>query len=368
MTCADAFLPFKERVGSRPRSTDTKVINVLQTNTALPERIINLAYGFWHSKALFAAVELEVFTKLAAGPLDLATLTSRTGIHERGAREFFDALVALGLLDRDAAGRYFNVPESDRYLVRDKANYLGGLLKHLDTRHYQNWTRLVRALVTGEPQTALGTDSYAGFFADARKQELFLNGMTAGSLLAAQALARTFPWKRYKTFMDIGSAEGCVPVEIASVHPHLKGGGFDLACVEAAFTRYVREHELSTRLQFYPGDFFADPLPGADVLIMGRILHNWDCSIRTMLLEKAYRAISPGGALIVYDPLIDDERRRIPHGLLSSLNMLIETSGGSEYTAAECKSWMREAGFREMRVEPLDDMHVAVIGSKIEST
>jgi hypothetical protein len=338
---------------------------VLQTNTALPERIIDIAYAFWQSKALFAAVELDVFTTLTDGPLDLETLTCRIGIHRRGAGDFFDALVALGLLYRDPAGWYSNGPESDRYLVRGRPNYLGGLLKHLDARHYHNWSRLQQALLTGEPQSALGADSYAAFYADARKQGLFLNGMTAGSLLSAQVLARKFPWNRYGTFLDVGTAEGCVPVEIASVHPHLKGAGFDLPCLEDAFTCYVRKHGLSDRLRFYPGDFLADLLPGADVFIMGRILHNWDPSTRTMLLEKTYRAISPGGALIVYDPLIDEGRRQ-PHGLLSSLNMLIETSGGSEYTAAECENWMVEAGFRNIRVEPLGDMHVAVIGTKID--
>ena len=336
---------------------------MLQTNTALPERIIDIAYAFWQSKALFTAVELDVFTTLTAGPLDLGTLTSQTGIHQRGARDFFDALVALGLLERDVAGRYSNAPESECYLVRGRPGYLGGLLQHLDSRHYHNWARLAQALVTGEPQSSLGTDSYAGFYADARKQELFLNGMTAGSLLAAQALARKFPWNRYERFLDVGTAEGSVPVEIASVHAHLKGGGFDLPCLESAFTRHVCKHGLSDRLRFYPGDFLADPLPGADVLIMGRILHNWDPSIRTMLLEKAYRAIASGGALIVYDPLID-RGRSLPHGLLSSLNMLIETSGGSEYTAAECESWMGKAGFHSIRVEALGDMHVAVIGTK----
>jgi SAM-dependent methyltransferase len=188
--------------------------------------------------------------------------------------------------------------------------------------------------------------------------------MTAGSLLAARTLADKFPWNRYLTFIDVGTAQGCAPVEIARVHPHLTGGGFDLPTVEPAFASYVRQHGLSHRLTFYPGDFFVDPLPAADVLVMGRILHNWDGSVRTMLLEKAYRAISPGGALVVYDPLIDGERRRDPHGLLSSLNMLIETPAGSEYTAAECESWMTRAGFRDIKIEPLLDMHTAVIGFK----
>jgi hypothetical protein len=117
-------------------------------------------------------------------------------------------------------------------------------------------------------------------------------------------------------------------------------------------------------LKFYPGDFFTNPFPQADVLIMGRILHNWNGSVRAMLLNKAYQSILPGGALVVFDPLIDDERRHQAHGLLSSLNMLIETEGGAEYTAAECKEWMAQAGFTEIRIEPLGDVHAALIGFK----
>jgi hypothetical protein len=274
--------------------------------------------------------------------------------------------MAFDLLDRDSAGLYSNTPETDRYLVRKRSSYLGGLLKHLDVRHYQNWSLLTKALVTGEPQSALGTESYGGFYGDESIQELFLNGMTAGSLVAAQALARQFPWNRYQTFVDVGTAQGCVPVEVGRMHPHLRGGGFDLAMIEAAFTRYVGKQQLSDRLQFYRGDFFADSLPQADVLVMGRILHNWDHSTRSMLLEKAYAALPSGGALIVYDPFIDEQRREA-HGLLSSLNMLIETAGGSEYTAAECQNLMLQTGFREIRIEPLGDIHTAVVGTKAGS-
>jgi SAM-dependent methyltransferase len=342
---------------------------VLEINKrTVPSRIIEIAYAFWHSKALFAAVELDVFSKLADGPLDLATLASRTKVHERAARDFFDSLVALGLLDRDAGGQYSNAPESDRYLVPNNSSYLGDLFKHLNARHYQNWGLLTRALITGEPQSILGTERYDGFYADKPVQELFLSGMTAGSLVAARTLASQFPWDRYQTFVDIGTAQGCVPVEIARTHPHLRGGGFDLPVVEQAFEAYVHKHGLSDRLRFYRGDFFDSPLPQADVLIMGRILHNWDRPTRELLLRKAYDAIAPGGSLIVYDPLIDEERRRDPHALLSSLNMLIETAGGTEYTAAECKTWMKQEGFREIKVEPLGDMHTAVIGTKIAST
>jgi SAM-dependent methyltransferase len=325
---------------------------------------MELAYAFQQSKALLSAVELDVFTILAEYPLDLGTLTARTGIHQRGARDFFDSLVALRLLHRDADGRYSNELECDRYLVRDKPSYLGGLLCHLNARHYQNWSLLTQALASGAPQQGgIGAGSYPAFYDDAVTQEIFLTGMTAGSLLAAQALAAKFPWGRYRTIIDIGSAQGCVPVEIARAHHHLRGGGFDLPVVEAAFTEFVRRHGLSDRLQFYAGDFFTDPLPTADVLVMGRVLHNWDLPKRAMLLEKAYQAIAPGGALVVYDPLIDKERKSV-HALLSSLNMLVETPEGSEYSAGDCKSWMLRARFREIDVIPLGDVHSAVIGIK----
>jgi hypothetical protein len=354
-----AFLPDEGRARSRVQAGD----HVAETVTEMPDRILQIGYAFWQSKALLCAVELDVFTALSERHLDLADLTSRIGIHARGARDFFDALVAIGLLDRDAHGRYGNQPDTARFLDRSKPTYIGGLLKHLNARHYQNWGLLTPALRSGAPQSGALASGYPALYADEFAQEKFLAGMTAGSLLPARALAARFPWDRYKTFIDIGTAEGCLPVEIALAHPHLSGGGFDLPAVAPAFARYVEQRRLSDRLQFYPGDFFRDPLPAAEVLVMGRILHNWDLSTKKLLLKKAYQALSPAGALIVYDPLIDDERRS-PHGLLSSLNMLIETAHGFEYTGSECKAWMLQAGFDDVRVEPLGDFYTAVIGTK----
>jgi SAM-dependent methyltransferase len=337
---------------------------VLHADIVVPDRIMEIGYAFQQSKALLSAVELDVFTVLAERPLDLETFIARTGIHQRGARDFFDSLVALGLLHRDVDGCYSNTPECDCYLVRGKQSYLGDLLRHLNVRLYQNWSLLTQALGTGTPQRGgTGGDGFPALYSDAVTQEVFLSGMTAGSLSAARALATKFPWGRYRTFADIGTAQGCVPVEIASAHAHLRGGGFDLPQVQAAFGQFVSRHRLSDRLQFYAGDFFTDPLPAADVLIMGRILHNWDDPTRAMLLRKAYHALAPHGALIIYDPLIDEERKSA-RALLSSLNMLLETPGGSEYSAAECTDWMEQAGFREIEIVPLGDVHTAVIGTK----
>ena len=334
-----------------------------QAKTVTPDRILEVSYAFWKTKVLLTAVELDIFTLLAEGPLDLHALVAWLELNGRGAGDFFDALVALEFLHRTSDGRYSNAGDVEHYLDARKPSYIGGLLKHLNTRHYQNWSLLTQALRTGAPQSgALAAGSYPGLYADSTAQEIFLNGMTAGSLLAAQALAATFPWHRYRTMVDVGTAQGCVPVQIARAHPHLTGGGFDLPQVEPAFSKYVREHGLDRRLRFFSGDFFVDPLPEADVLVMGRILHNWDLPTRQVLLRKAFDALPRAGALIVYDPMI--ERAAGAHALLSSLNMLLETPGGSEYTAAECSNWMHRAGFRELRTEALGDMHTAVIGFK----
>ncbi len=180
---------------------------------------------------------------------------------------------------------------------------------------------------------------------------------------AAGAIAQKFLWDRYRSFVDVGAAQGAVPVELARAHPHLRGAGFDLPAVGPIFERYVAGRGLSERVRFIAGDFFRDPLPQTDVIVMGHILHDWDLEQKRMLLAKACAALSDGGALIVYESLIDDDRRTNATGLLMSLNMLIETPGGFDYTGADCQGWMRDAGFRETRVEHLvgpDSMVVAI--------
>jgi hypothetical protein len=329
-----------------------------------PDHILEIGYAFRKSKALLSAVELGLFTALGDGPLDFDTLIARIGIHERGARDFFDALVALDLLDRDVQGRYANRADCALYLDCRKAAYIGGPLEQINARLYASWGLLTRALRTGMPQSPLGIAGYEAFYEDKSAFDMFLKAMTGGSLLPAKQLAARFPWHTYGTVIDIGTAQGCVPVEIACVHPHLTGGGFDLPHVGPAFASYVSKRGLSDRLQFYAGNFLQDDLPDADVLTMGRVLHNWDLPTKRLLLKKAYQALPQGGALIVYDALIDDARRGPAQSLLASLNMLIETAGGFEYTAAACMSWMRELGFGEIRIQALGGMHTAVIGTK----
>src|SRR3989442_9137596 len=242
---------------------------IMECAGVMPERIVQLGLAFRGAKTLLSAAELGVFTALARGPLDLDTLRKQIGIDERGARDFFDALVALGMLERDDHGRYGNTPETALYLDRQKPTYIGGELEHFNAYVYPHWNLLTPALRTGKPQSgARASGHYSALYADQATLESLAKGMTGGSLLVAKALAVRFPWQDYKTFIDIGCAQGGLPVVIAQVHPDITGGGFDLPPLKPLFEDYVREHDLSPRLQFFPGDFLQDQLPTADVLVL----------------------------------------------------------------------------------------------------
>ncbi len=338
-----------------------------QAERVTPDSIMRLGLGFWGSKTLLSAVELRLFGTLSeTGPLNGEELREQLGLHPRGARDFFDALVALGMLERDDAGRYSNTPATDLFLDPAKPSYMGGMLEMGNARLYQFWGSLTEALRTGQPQSEVksgGGGFFETLYADPEKLAQFAAAMSGLSAATGEALAEKFPWRDYGSVIDIGCAEGAVPVAIARAHEHMTGGGFDLPPMEPIFGAYVARHGLADRLSFSGGDFFADPLPSADVLIMGHILHDWDLDQKRMLLQKAYDALPDGGALIVYEAIIDDDRRHNAFGLLMSLNMLIEGLG-FDYTGADCRGWMADAGFKDSYVKHLVGPDSMVVGIK----
>jgi hypothetical protein len=309
---------------------------------------------------------MQVFTELARHPEDLETLRDRLGLHERSARDFLDALVALGFLER-RDGVYMNTPATDLFLDQRKPSYLGGILEMANSRLYGFWGGLTEALRTGKVQNEAKAGDmpfFEALYADPARLRGFLEAMTGLSHPANLQIAERFPWSEHSSFVDVGTAQGDLAVQIALAHPHVQGMGFDLPEIAPTFEEYVEHHGLGGRLRFIPGDFFSDDLPRADVVTMAHILHDWDLDQKRMLIAKAYDALPEGGALIVYEAIIDDERSQNAFGLLMSLNMLIETEGGFDYTAADCMGWMADAGFRHTRAEHLVGPDSMVIGIK----
>jgi hypothetical protein len=331
-----------------------------------PERILQTGLAFWPSKTLLSAIEMGLFTELARGPEEYESLRSRMGLHPRSARDFLDTLVALGFLAREGH-RYANTAETDLFLDRHKPSYVGGILEMANQRLYPFWGHLTEALRTGLPQNeykAGGAGLFETLYADPARLKSFLAAMTGISHGSNLTIARQFPWANYHTFVDVGTAQGDLAVQVALANPHLRGQGFDLPEVAPIFEDYVAQTGAVDRLTFTAGSFFDDDLPTADVVMMGHILHDWDLPTKKMLIGKAYRALPTGGAFIVYESIIDDDRSKNAFGLMMSLNMLIETPGGFDYTGADCMGWMKEAGFSSTRVEPLVGPDSMVIGIK----
>lgn len=331
-----------------------------------PEHILQIGLGFWASKTLLSAVEMELFTELAKHPEDLETLRGRLGLHPRAAHDFLDALVALGFLER-RDGKYCNTPSTDLFLDKRKPSYLGGILEMANHRLYPFWGHLTEALRTGRPQNEAkdgGPDPFTALYADPARLKEFLQAMSGISRGSNMAIAQKIPWTNYKTAVDVGTAQGDLITQVALANPHIEGTGFDLPEVAPVFEDYVESHGLSARVKFAPGSFFDHPLPKADVVMMGHILHDWDLDVKKMLVRKAHEALPEGGSFVVYEALIDDDRSKNAFGLLMSLNMLVETPGGFDYTGADCAGWMKEAGFRETRVEHLAGPDSMVVGIK----
>lgn len=324
-----------------------------------PSLIMQIGTGFWRSKTLLSAVELGLFTTLGSGRLTGPAIAERLNLRSRAVYDFLDGLVALHLLEREGQGEaalYRNTAETALFLDRNSPSYIGGILEMANDRLYGFWGGLTEALRTGSPQSEIKDTGYSFFeklYADPALLEQFMQAMAGASTGSFHALASRFDFSRYQTVCDAGGATGQLSIILAQHHQHLRCTSFDLPMVEPIAARVIEEANLSDRVRAISGDFFADPLPQADVITMGMILHDWNLERKRQLITAAFEALPPGGAFIVIENLIDDDRRENVHGLMLSLNMLIETGDGFDYTGADFRAWCSDVGFQSVEVLPL---------------
>jgi hypothetical protein len=335
-----------------------------------PGHIMQVGTGFMGSKTLLSAVELELFTKLGDDALTGAELGERLGLDGRAIPDFPDALVALGALGREGDGpeaRYRNTEETGAFLNKTSPAYIGGLLEMCNSRLYGFWGDLTQGLKTGQPQNEIkrvGHGMFEELYSEPDRLEEFMRAMAGISMGPFMALAEKFDFSRYKTLCDVGGATGQLSVIVAGRHPHLSCTSFDLPVVEPIAQRTIEAAGMTDRVQAASGDFFEDSLPKADVITMGLILHDWNLDRKMHLVRAAYDALPEGGAFIVIENIIDDERRENAFGLLMSLNMLIEFGDAFDFTGADFTGWCKEAGFKDTEVVPLAGPTSAAIAYK----
>lgn len=335
-----------------------------------PEKIMQVGMGFWASKVLLAANELDLFTFLSSGPKEVKQIQDALGLHDRAMFDFLDTLTSLGFLEREGileGAVYRNAPDVDVFLVKGRPAYLGGMLSMANNRLYNFWGSLEEALKTGRPQNEAKLSDkpiFEEIYKDQNSLHEFLGAMSSIQMGNFMTLAKKFDFSSYQTLCDVGGANGSCSIVIAQHHPHLQCSTFDLPPVEAVAAGHIAAMGLQDRVKAVSGDFFADELPKADVICMGNILHDWSEAQKLVLLEKAYQSLPEGGVLIAIENIIDNERQQNAFGLMMSLNMLIETPEGFDYTAAAFDRWATKTGFKRTEILPLAGPTSAAIAYK----
>ncbi|WP_314177978.1 methyltransferase [Streptomyces winkii] len=327
-----------------------------------PEPILRLATLVSQTEVLHTARELEVFGALAEGSLTEPELREQLGLHERYSKDFLDALVGLGLLVR-AGVRYRNSPVAGHYLVPGQDVYLGDYPGMVTASFQQAWGQLIKGLRTGEVETQPRGGFVAKSHEDKARFKAYADVMDHLSTRVGREFAERFDWSAFKNVGDLGGARGHLTAVLLEAHPHLSGYCFEPPSAQRFLEEHMAELGQAGRVEFVGGDLFTDPIPEADVLIYGQVLHGWEDEERRTLVRRAYEALRPGGMLLVYDRMIDEERRD-PQRLLYSLYMRLVSPMGSEYRAVDCAGWLREAGFSEVWAEPLLNTHTVVVGRK----
>ena len=332
-------------------------MTVTASDTSTPTGILRLSNAFCDAKALLTAVELGLFTELSKGPATAGQLGEKLGLHGRGLTDWLDLLVALDLLGRDG-DRYANGSGAQEFLVRGGRSYIGGFIERSNHNLYPAWGRLSDALRTGQPQTG---SSFDAVIQNPAILGQFIRSMDALTRVLGPQLIEAYPaWNDYQSVLDVGGCRGSLAAQIVTRYPHLSGNVFDLPQMEPFFDERIAESGLSGKVSFHGGSFFTDPLPAADIVVMGHVLHDWDADQRKALVEKAYGSVNPGGVLLVYDRMLDRESSRVEN-LVISLDMLLVTDGGSEYGVGELREHALGAGFASAQDRPLGEFDTLVV-------
>ena len=343
-----------------------------QGNHPTPESIMQIGTGFWASKILLSAINFQLFTRLAErktmSAQEIKTLL-KFKCTDRNVFDFLDALVVFGFLTREGlleTAHYSNSMNTDFFLDKKKPSYIGGILEMMNNRLYGFWGNLEEGLMTGQAQNEAktGEDFFGLIYQDPNKLNEFVNAMSGIQMGNFMAFAQTFNFSKYKTLTDVGGSAGLLSLMVAKHQSHMSCVTFDLPPVESIAKSTIQQFQLSDRVKTASGDFFANPIPNADVVVMGNILHDWDEENKIMLMKKAYEALPDGGAFVAIEGIIDDERRKNVFGMMMSLNMLIETGKGFDYTFADFNKWAKTIGFKSTSLLPLAGPSSAAIAYK----
>jgi acetylserotonin N-methyltransferase len=315
-----------------------------------PTPVLDLLQAFRWSKTMFAALEIGVFDALDREPQTLETLAAHLNCSVDALERLVDACVGLGLLSK-TKGTYANTPVAAVYLCRSSPRRLTGYLNWSNGYMWQLWSRLEDAVREGSHrwQQAFGWDGpiFSHFFKSEDTKREFLIGMHGFGLISSPHVASAFDLSRYRTFVDLGGATGHLAMAACERWPNLTGVVFDLPDAVPLAQEFVGQSQVNDRVQIVAGDFFVDSLPQGDVYALGRIVHDWTEAKIDTLLARIYEQLPAGGAVLIAEKLLNDDKSGPRWAQMQSLNMLTCTEG-KERTLVEYNQLLSRAGFTKV--------------------
>jgi len=354
-----------------------------------PDPILQMATGFWASKTLMSAVELEVFTKVSGKSLSLNDFQKLLGFEIRPAEVFVTALVSLGLLEvtkgsdgKENEGFYSNSELADTFLVRGKPSYIGDFITMLDKRLYKSSDRLPQSLKSNRPAVETigqeGNRSIDALYSHALSNEeaqddvmrIFTHAMYGVSLGPAMALPKVFDFSNYRKMMDIGGGPGVYPIQVVREFPNMSAVVIDSKPVCQIAAQYIKQSNLQDKIHTKPLDFLKEELPKeCDAAFLSHILHGLSVEKDKILLKKVYDSLVPNennnSVILISEWLLNDEKTGPVPSAMMSLNMILEMNEGRNYSFAEICNMLSGVGFENIERRALAGPAEIVIGYKI---
>ncbi|MGO9239558.1 MAG: methyltransferase [Bryobacteraceae bacterium] len=302
--------------------------------------------GFQESRVLLTAVELDLFTAVGEGA-PAETVAARLDTAPRASAQLLNALVSIGALTK-RDGVYHNTGETARFLVTSSPDCLRAGLLH-SVHLWETWNTLTERVRTGTPHEERVNETRRPEWTRA-----FIAAMDQRARGEAGHVAQAVPAQDARRMLDIGGGSGIYSIAFARAYPELMVDVFDLPAVVQLTQEYVRAAGLAERIGTRSGDMRTDELgAGYDLALLSAICHMFSPEENQELFGRCYRALAPGGRLLMRDFILDPDGTRPRHAALFALNMLVNTPHGSTYTEAEYTEWLKGAGFsRVERVQP----------------
>lgn len=316
-----------------------------------PTIVWELLTAFRRSKTMFAAVELGIFDALAAGPKSLQSLAEELRADSEALRRLLDACVGLSLLQR-VGGEYQNTPSAAAYLCQESPHRLTGYINYSNGVMWKLWSHLEDAVREGTHrwQQAYGWDGpiFSHFFRDENAKREFLMGMHGFGVISSPQVVQAFDLSGFRRLADLGGATGHLAIAACRRYPGLRAVVHDLPEALPLAREIVGESGLGDRIELVGGDFFVDPLPEADLYAVGRILHDWSREKVDRLLRRMHEHLPPGGAVLIAEKLLWEDRAGPTWAQMQDLNMLTCTEG-KERSLSEYNELLQHAGFSQVR-------------------